>query len=244
MRSLMLITASWLIVTAFQALAQPGELPVALVFGDEIHCSDLRAHEPRACAAALLRRVHVQVIRDFVEKNALNATPVELNRLVEYNRAFERHDRAQRGHKLAELKTRLASDSLTADERKRLERFRDVLMRLADFEADVDAGTEAREPIAPEILRGWVETAKVNALLYSRYGGIVGVMAYGPYAHGALAKLIAEYLECGAIQVLDASVAGFFQAALLAPPRIVHPEGAPDFTPFWERPITPSYIVH
>ena len=244
MRSLILIAASWLIITAFKALAQPGELPVAQVFGDEIRCSDLRAHEPRACAAALLRRVQVQVIRDFVEHNALNATPVELNRLTEYNRAFERHDRAQRWHKLAELKTRLASESLTTDERKRLERFRDVLIRLAEFEADVDAGTEAREPLDPEISRGWVETAKVNALLYSRYGGIVGVMAYGPYAHGALTKLIAEYIECGAIRVLDAGVARFFQAALQAPPHIVHPKGEPDFTPFWERPITPSYIAH
>jgi len=244
MRSLILITASWLIVTAFQVRAQPGELPVALIFGDEIRCRDLRAHEPRACAAALLRHVQVLVVRDFVDQNALNATPIELNRLAEYNRAFERHDRAQRGHKLAELRIRLGNDGLATDERKRLERFRDVLIRLAEFEADVDAGIEAREPVAPEILRGWVETAKANALLYSRYGGIVGVMAYGPYAHGALARLIAEYVECGAIRVLDASVAGFFQAALQAPPRIVHPEGEPDFTPFWERPITPSYIVH
>ena len=244
MRSLILITASWLIITGCQALAQPGEPPAALVFGDEIRCSDFRAHEPRACAAALLRRVHVQIMRDFAEQNALNATPVELNRLAEYNRAFERHDRAQRGHKLVELETRLASESLSTDERKRLENFRDVLIRLADFEADVDAGTEAREPIAPEILRGWVETVKANALLYSRYGGIVGVMAYGPYAHGALAKLTAEYMERGAIRVLDANVANFFQVALQAPPRIVHPKGEPDFTPFWERPITPSYIAH
>ena len=242
--NLILLTACWLTLAASDVLGQADERPVARVFGEEIRCSELRAREARACAVALLRRVQVQVIREYVEHNALNATPVELERLAEYNRAFERHDRTQRGRKLVELETRLVNDSLTADERRRLENFRDTLTRLAAYEADVDAGIEEREPIDTEVFRGWVESAKVNALLYSQYGGIVGLMAHGPYAHGALTRPIAEHIECGSVEILDARVATFFQAALRAPPRMVHPQGEPDFTPFWERPIAPSYIAN
>ncbi len=242
MRRLILLSICWLNLAAFETRAQPAEPPVARVFGNELRCSDLRAREPHACAAALLRRVHAQVVREFVERNALNATVSELDRLLEYNRAFERHDRTQRARKLAELEARLASDSLAATERERLEAFRDVLARLADYEADVDAGIEVREPIADDTLRAWVESAKLNALLYSRYGGIVGVAAHGPYAHGALTKLIAEHIERGDVQVLDATIAADLQAALRTPPRMIHKQGKPDFTPFWERPIAPSYI--
>jgi len=244
MRSLLVLALCWLSLTGLESHARQTELPIARVFGNEIRCSELQAYEPRACATALLRQVQTQVIRAFVEHNALNATPGEVNRIIEYNRAFEQHDRLERERKLAELDTRLASESLTPDERKQLEGFRAVLARLAAYDADVDAGIEVRDPVDLAVFRGWVESAKANALLYARYGGSVGVMAHGPYAHGALTKLVAEYVECGSIEILDTGVARLFQEALHAPPRIMHPQGEPDFTPFWERPMVPSYTAH
>lgn len=229
-----------LIATA--ALAQPGA-PVARVFGVALECADLGADGPSACAARLLRHVRARAGREFVARNALDATDAELERLGEYNRAFERHDRSQRKRKLAELDARLAADSLAPGERAWLEEFRGVLQRLARRDADIDAGVRVREPIDERTLRGWIETAKLNAALYAKYGGIVGLAAYGPYAHGAIRALIDEHIERGDIRILDAAVAERFFAALAAPPRLAYTEGEPDFTPFWERPIPSSYVA-
>jgi hypothetical protein len=172
----------------------------------------------------------------------LEATSAELERLQEYNRAFQRHDRAQRERKLAELDIRLAAPGLEPGERARLEAFRTVLLRLARYEADVDAGIEPRVSADEQLLRNWIETAKLNATLYAKYGGAVGVAAYGPYAHGGMRTLIAEHVARGDIYILDPAVATQFFAALDAPPRLAHTGGEPDFTPFWERPIPPSYF--
>jgi hypothetical protein len=224
------------------ALAQSVETPKVLVFGAEMYCRSPQANEPMACATELLRHVRYAVAREFIARHGLGATSAELTRLVEYNRAFERHDRAQRARKLRELEARLATNQLASTERSRLEEFRRILARMARFEADVDAGIETRETLAETTLQSWIETAKLNAALYARYGGVVGIAAYGPYAHGAFHALIAEHIERRDIQFLDDVIATSFSAALDAPPQMVHTQGAPDFKPFWERPLSPSYL--
>jgi hypothetical protein len=215
---------------------------VARVLGDDLSCQSLGAFEPAPCVRALLRYVRTRVEQDFIQRRGLAATPAEVDALLAYNLAFERHDRAQRTRKLAEIELRLARADTPGEERGRLSAFRDVLLRLASFEADVDAGTEQREPIPLASLRAWIEAAKLNTILYATYGGAVGLLPSGPYAHGARAALVAEYIERGEVVLLDADIGRKFMQALQAPPRLLHPGGVPDFTPFWERPIPPSYL--
>ena len=220
----------------------PAGAPTAQVFGVPFECRDAIADRTADCASALLIQVRARVAQAFVAQYGLEATGAELARLQAYNRSFERHDRSQRARKLAELQTRLAAEGLAPSERERLEAFRTVLLRLAHYEADVDAGIEPRVVPDEQTLRGWIETAKLNAALYAKYGGTIGLAPYGPYAHGAMRMLIAEHVARGDIRILDAAVAARFFAALDAPPRLAHTGGEPDFTPFWERPIPPSYL--
>lgn len=242
MRPLNLAGLALLTLVALPCAGQPVAVPVAQVFGAAFECRGVEGDEPAACASALLRYVRSKVGAAFIAENGLAATPAELERLLAFNRAFERHDRSQRARKLAELETRLAADTLAAAERRRLETFHAILSRLASFEADVDAGVEPGAPVDERRLRGWIETAKLNQALYAKYGGSVGIAAYGPYAHGAMHALIREHVAQGNIRVLDPAVAAHFSAALDAPPPLMHTGGAPDFTPFWERPIPPSYM--
>jgi hypothetical protein len=232
-----LVFVGWLLSAA--VWAQTGAPVIAKVFGAEVRCAQ---RSPERCAAALFERAREQAARRFIAGHALSATEAELRRLNDYNREFERHDRSQRARKLAELDARLADPALVPEERTRLTRFRDVLERLARYEADVDAGREQREPIAEDTLRDWIEAAKLQAALYRRYGGVVGIAAHGPYAHGALRALIGEHLLQGDIEIYDPAVAAELQKALRAPPRIAHDPTPPDFTPFWERPIPASYF--
>jgi hypothetical protein len=222
--------------------AGQSEAVVARVLGEEIACASLRALELDACALALLRHVRMRVEQDYVRRHALAATAAEVNALRVYNDRFERHDRAQRARKLVEIEARLARMEEANEDRSRLLAFRDILLRLARYEADVDAGTEQRETPPIEALQAWIETAKLNTVLYTRYGGAVGLAPSGPYAHGARSALVADYIERGEVVLLDAEVGRRFLAALQAPPRLLHPPGVPDFTPFWERPILPSYV--
>ena len=243
MRRLSIAAFSALNLLVSMAAAQSTAPAVAEVFGAAFTCPDANTNnDSRECATHLLRHVRAKVAEMFVTQHGLNATSAELERLTSYNQAFERHDRSQRARKLAELEARLADEALPPSERSRLEAFRDTLSRLARYEAETDAGTEPVAPLDEKTLRGYIETAKLNAALYARYGGTIGITAYGPYAHGAMRALILEHMQRGTIRILDSSIAAHFLAALETPPRLIHTDGEPDFTPFWERSIPPSYM--
>jgi hypothetical protein len=223
--------------------AQVGEPAVARVFGEEIRCGDLRAADPQQCANALLRHARRLAARRYVERHGLSATDEELQRLTKYNENFARQDQAQRARKRAELDQRLADAGLPSSERSRMESFRAALVRLEGYERDVIAGREPPDRISRETLLGWIEQAKLNAALYARYGGIVGIAAFGPYPHGALVALLDGHMARGEIQVLDPTVAHDFDSALHQPPTMILKDAVPDFTPYWERPIPPSYFA-
>ena len=233
------------LLSLLTAAAAQSEAPaVALVFAAAIRCSDVQAHDPPSCATGLLNYVRTKVGAAFIARHSLQATSEELERLRDYNRTFERHDRTQRDRKLAELEARLATETLAPRERAWLEGFRAVLLRMARYEADLDAGIETRESVDDGTLKSWIEMAKLNATLYARYGGSIGLAPYGPYAHGAMRTLIAEHVGRGDIRILDPVIAERFVTVLEAPPRLAYTGEEPDFTPFWERPIPPSYMPH
>lgn len=200
------------------------------------------AREVARCAGEFLRRMRAEAERAFIVREGLGARPVEIQALRAYDVAFRAHDRSQRARKLVELQGRLADPRLDPSERARLESFRAVLVRLAGYEADVDAGLEPADEPDPAVLAQWVERFKVDAALYERYGGVVGIEASGPYAHGARAALVEDHMRTRPVAFLDAGFEAAVRRALASPPVLAATDAPPDFTPFWLRPIPASYV--
>lgn len=214
---------------------------IARIDGSPMHC-DVLPEALEHCARRLLGRMRASAERDYIEAHRLVATEPEIEAVFAYERAFRSHDRSQRARKLVQLDERLASSTLEADERSRLEAFHTVLTRLARFDADVDSGAEQIDPLPREVAAAWVEQAKLDAALQRRFGGVVGVRASGMYAHGARAELLRRHLARQRIEWLDPTFARVVERILDAPPAIVYRGTDADFTPFWRRPIPASYM--
>jgi hypothetical protein len=214
---------------------------VGSIAGEEVRCVLDQPQQRERCARAFLAAIRARAESAFVAAHGLHATESEIAELRAYDAAFERHDRDQRARKLAQLEARLQNAS-EPTERERLERFRAVLVRLARYEADVDAGVEPRVQVPADAVSRWIEASKLDATLYARYGGVVGISHAGPYAHGAKAALAAEYLASGQVVIVEPILARRVHQLLMTPPSRVHEAGPPDFTPYWKRPIPPSYM--
>ena len=228
-------------LTCAAAVAQPSAV-VALRSEQEIECPVTGARRDRACAQMLLQIVRARAQEEFIVRHQLRATDSELAELEAYDRAFKTHDRSQRARKLTELDERLAVATDPA-EVARLHEFRAVLARLARYEADIDAGVEEKPTLSPDVLRRWIEGWKLDVALYAKYAGTVGLTSAGPYAHGAKAALVVEYMRIHPVDFADKAIERHFREALVAPPRFLFTGETPDFTPFWKRPIPPSYVV-
>lgn len=217
---------------------------VARVLGVAIDRSELQAagDGQEARLSKLYERLWGGVSRHYIEQRRLTATPQEITELADYEREYERKDRAQRARKVAELDQRLAVPGLPAEERTRLQEFRDTLERLARSDAAGD-----REPPADAALEAarrarWVELWKLNRALYEEYGGTVALTRFGPFPHGARLALLEDYERRGLLEFLDARLRERLMTLLAAPPPIPVAEGKVDFTPYWKRPIPPSYF--
>jgi len=230
-----------LLVWAGIALTATAGEPVAIVAGHEIGLEDLGPiPDAGVRSAELARLVRKRLFLDYVKVRGLAATRDEIEELRRYDAEFERKDRAQRRRKLAQLNARLASDGLDEAERVHLTEFRDILQRMATVEAVAD-----REPSAvpPEAERTpWIELWKMHRALYEEYGGEVLLVEYGPYPKGAWLRLLADHERAGNVQFGDRTWRDrvFAQFESVAGVRL-HP-GAVDFTPYWKRPIPPSYF--
>lgn len=228
------------------ALVHAGPLAaqeVAQVLGVAIDRSELTVAEgPAAELGRLYDRVWQAVSRDYIRRNGLEATPEEIAEVLGYEREFERRDRGQRARKLEELERRLAGAGLEPAERARLEDFRGTLARLAQSDDESD-----REPPDPQ--RGaaqraqWIELWKMNGALYRQYGGIVALTRFGPYPHGARLALIEDYERRGLLGFSDPQLRARLLEMLAARPTIVLAPEQVDFTPYWKRPIPPSYFA-
>jgi len=187
--------------------------------------------------SALYDRVWGAVSRHYVEEHGLAATPEDLAEFAAWHREFERRDRAQRARKLEELEARLAEGTAAGAERARLEDFRAVLRRMAraDVERDQTPPTAGTEAV-------WVELWKLDRALYAHYGGIVGVGPFGQHAHGARLALLEDYERRGLLSFRAPELRDRFYAPLRRPPTLVVESGKEDFTPYWRKPIAPSYF--
>jgi hypothetical protein len=238
-------TPSILLLGALLSSPLAAQVPdrAATVVGTAVDQGALAAGvNAEAGEARLMALIWPRIASHYVASHGLTATPAEIEEVLAYNREFERRDRAQRARKVEELKERLAKTGLAPQERAWLKEFQATLLRLAH-----DDDEQVRMPPQdPERLRAlaaqWVESWKMNRALYERYGGVVGLSEIGLSPHGARAALIADY-ECqGLLEFGDAAVRGRVYAMLRRTPRLVVPPDSVDFTPFWKRPIPPSYF--
>ena len=216
---------------------------VATVTGTAVTRGDLTSGAGAVSAEArLLEILWPRIAGDYVAGHGLAASPAEIEEALAYHRAFERSDRAQRARKLAELNERLADAELAPEERARLEDFQAVLRRLA--QADQDHARTPPVPVAQqrELVIGSIEMWKLNRALYERYGGVVGLSNWGPWPYGARAALIADYERLGLLEFADNELRERLYAWVRRPPPVAVPPDQVDFTPYWKRPIPPSYF--
>ena len=228
---------------AFGPLAAHGAENLATVLGEDISRADIAG--PGSAPAELQRLLDLvwrRVSRHYVEQNGLQAEDEEVAEVAAYHREFERKDRAQRARKLEELNQRLAAGGLDGKQREWLEEFRAVLTRLARHDAGVE-GLPGPDPEEQAAMFGPViEHWKTNRSIYERYGGVVALTRFGPDPQGARRALFEDYERQGLIRFHDAALRERLWARLAAPPSLVIPAAEVDFTPYWRRPIPPSYF--
>ncbi len=224
------------------AVAQ-GQDRVATVTGIAITRGDLAsgaAAVPRE--ARLLELIWPRIASDYVAGHGLSATPAEIEEVIAYHLEFERRDRLQRTRKLAELDDRLENGELAPEERARLEDFQATLRRLAASDKEKASVPPQDRAHLQALQAPWVEMWKMNRAIYERYGGAVALTEMGPWPHEARAALIADYERHGLLEFADADLRERFYAMLQQPPSMVVPPDRVDFTPYWKRPIPPSYF--
>lgn len=224
------------------APAQEPEV-VATVLDASITRSDLAAAtDDRPRARKLLALIWDQVAAHYIARRGLAATDEEIAELAAYDKRFEAKDRSQRARKLDELDQRLRDEALSAEERARLQEFRSTLRRLARYDAERDK----EPPVDPErqaaARAAWIEMWKMNKALQEEYGGVVALTRFGPDPHGARAALLRDYEERGMLSIADTALRSEVLETLAAKPSAVVPPDRVDFTPYWKRPIPPSYF--
>ena len=233
------------VLTGFMCAVAAAQEPerVATVFGTPITRGDLAAEtDDRPQARKLLALIWDRVAARYVSSRDLAATPDEIAELAAYDRRFNAKDRSQRARKLDELDRRLLDDGLGPEERARLEDFRATLQRLARYDMERDQEPPADPARQAAYYKPWIEMWKMNKALYDEYGGVVGLTQFGPDPHGARAALLRDYEQRGLVTILDPALREEVDATLDArPPLVVSPDRV-DFTPYWKRPIPPSYF--
>lgn len=234
------------ILCTMLALVPPhgaGAEELATVLGQGIDRAELdQARDEADRARKFLDLVWARVSRHYIEQNGLTASDAEVSEALAYHREFERKDRIQRARKLEELNQRLAAEGLADKERAHLEEFRAVLRRLAQRDAENDRNPPAGSGQEGKLLAPWIEMWKMNRALYERFGGVVALTRSGPDPRGAHLALIEDYERRGLIRYFDARLRERLHARLAARPSMAIAPGEVDFTPYWKRPIPPSYF--
>ncbi len=82
----------------------------------------------------------------------------------------------------------------------------------------------------------------MNRALYAQFGGIVALTRFGPFPHGARLAVLEDYERRGLLQFSDAQLRERLFALLATRPRMTLAPGEVDFTPYWKKPIPPSYF--
>ena len=229
------------------ALTHPpglGAEEIARVIGVAVDRSELSAagEGPLAELGTLYDRVWTAVSKHYIEQYGLGATGEEMAEVQGYEREFERRDHAQRARKLEELDRQLAGGGLELAERVRAEEFRAVLTRLAQSDRERDRAPPP-DPAGQAMQQvQWIESWKMNRAMYAQFGGVVALTRFGPFPHDARLALLEDYERRGLLQFSDAQLREQLFALLATRPRMTLAPAEVDFTPYWKKPIPPSYF--
>ncbi len=225
------------------AAAAQDEKRVASVLAQDITRGELAADaDDLSRTLRLLELIWRRVVPHYVAQQGLAATATEVAEVAAYDREFEHKDRSQRARKLEELNQRLGKDSLSPAERAWLVEFRAVLQRRAQNDLEKDRLAPPGPGQQRVFYAPWIEMWKMNKALYEQYGGAVVLTELGPSPHGARAALISDYERQGRLRFFDAALRERLYALIEARPSSVVPPERVDFTPYWKRPIPPSYF--
>jgi hypothetical protein len=229
----------------FLCAAAPAQNPevVATVLDATITRSNLAAvTDDRPRARKLLALIWDHIAPHYIAHRGLEATDAEIAELAAYDKRFETMDRSQRARKLDELDQRLRDEALDADERAYMQEFRATLQRLARHDAEREKEPRADPEKQAAGYAAWIEMWKMNKAIYEEYGGVVARTRFGPDPHGARAALLRDYEERALLSIADTVLRAEVRATLAAKPLNVIPPDQVDFTPYWKRPIPPSYF--
>jgi len=233
----------WVAAVLWATAAAQEPARVAAVFGEHVTRAETEhPADDEPPAVRLLGWIWQRIVPSYVAEHGLAATAAEVAELEAYEREFRKKDRAQRARKLEELNGRLASGSVPADQRARVEEFRAILLRMAKNDLELDRAPPGppgeRNAFYARVIERW----KMDESLHRRYGGVVSLTQSGHSPHGARAALIIEYEERGWIVFHDPALRQSAYERLLARPSMIVPPHQVDFTPNWRRPIPPSYF--
>ena len=235
--------------------AEEGTRVVARVFGKDVTAQDIgltadfykdtSAGESASCAMPdpvekLKRLIWNKVGLDYVNRNGLKATEQEINEYGEHLDASMKQNRERRKVKLAEIEEKLESASLTAEERKKLEKRRETLVSLAQHDAKRKLSTlttQQKKQMKGLIYAEFIENWKLNKAIYEKYGGIVAITKFGPDPVGAKKEVLKDYEKQGNFVILDEKLRKKFWEYCGQTPKHVYPPGEVDFTPHWKKPI-------
>ena len=144
------------------------------------------------------------LIKRYIEDHKLQATDVEIAEFLDRKKIMMERNRLQMETRHAEIQQALASKTLTADARTRLEKERDTLYEMNRLMAAAEgrAGTAESDAAEVFVARSFIEQWKVNQALYRQYGGRVIFQQSGAEPIDAYRDFFRDAQKSGRFKIL------------------------------------------
>jgi len=145
------------------------------------------------------------LIKRYIEDHKLQATDAEIVEFLDRKKIMMESNRLQMENRHAELQQALASKTLTADARARLEKERDALYEMNRLMAEAEgrAGTAESNAAEAFVARSFIEQWKVNQALYRQYGGRVIFQQSGAEPLDAYRDFFRDAQKSGRFKILS-----------------------------------------
>lgn len=201
------------------AAEKPADAPVAVVFGEPIHASDLAAPAgakatdaagaQRAQGEALRARVWAAVFGEYARRRGIEPTGAEIDSQIEGQRRMTERLAAERVPQRDALLAELASPGLSEARRQAAQQHLDTLDRLAEF--DARRARELRDPAQQKLQREserrvatqWVRKWKLDQALFREFGGRIVFQQAGWEPIDAYRRLLEQAEARGQLVVSD-----------------------------------------
>jgi hypothetical protein len=145
------------------------------------------------------------LIKRYIEDQKLQATDAAIAEFLDRKKIMMESNRLRMETRHAEIQQALASETLTADARARLEKERDALYEMNRLMAAAEgrAGTEESDAAEAFVARAFIEQWKVNQALYRQYGGRVIFQQSGAEPLDAYRDFFRDAQKSGRFKILS-----------------------------------------